>query len=31
MTEEERDKICNEYAQGEIDDTVSAWATPVED
>lgn len=31
MTEDERDKICEEYAQGEIDDTVSAWANPVED
>lgn len=31
MTQEERDKICEEYAEAEIDDTVSAWAIPVED
>lgn len=31
MTQDERDKICEEYAQGEIDDHVSAWANPVED
>jgi hypothetical protein len=31
MTQDERDEICEQYAQGEIDDTVSAWASPVED
>lgn len=31
MTEEEQDKICEEYAHGRIDDTVSAWAEPVDD
>jgi hypothetical protein len=31
MPQEERDKICEEYAQGEIDDNISAWANPVED
>lgn len=31
MTQEERDKVCEEYAQGEIDDTVSAWAEVTDD
>ncbi|MCO6011554.1 hypothetical protein NE236_42045 [Actinoallomurus purpureus] len=31
MSEEEREKVLDEYAQGAIDDTVSAWANPIED
>jgi hypothetical protein len=31
MSDEAREKVCEEYAQAEIDDTVSAWAVPVED
>lgn len=31
MTQEKRDEICNEYAQGEVDDAVSAWAEPIDD
>ena len=31
MSEEERESVLNEYAQAEIDDTVSAWANPIED
>jgi hypothetical protein len=30
MTQEERDKVCEDYAQSEIDDIVSAWANPVD-
>jgi hypothetical protein len=31
MTPEEQNKVCEEYAQGAIDDTVSAWAEPIDD
>lgn len=31
MTQEERDKVCEECAQDEIDNQVTAWAVPVED
>jgi hypothetical protein len=31
MTQEERDKICEEFCDGEIGEQVSAWAEPIED